>query len=280
MGRDIDETDAASLAGWRTVRRELGDSDVLVRALDLLGDELAGSTRQRMVSTLRGFCGYLIRGGLLPADPTDAEGLRVRGESSRQVRAFTDAEIGALLAAADETLPARVSSSWPTRDTAIVDVLAHCGLRVSELCALTLASVDETRKQPVLRVRAGAKGGKKRTVPIPAATLASIDAYLDERAGELKPTTRLFVRLDHSPVNQQFIDGLLRRLSTRAGVTPPQGAMAQALRHSYGMRLALHGVPLPAIQELLGHTDPRTSAIYAAAHTTDLTDALHDAGLL
>ena len=56
--------------------------------------------------------------------------------------------------------------------------------------------------------------------------------------------------------------------------------MAHALRHSYGMRLALRGVPLPVIQQLLGHTDPRTSAIYTAAHATDLTHALHDAGLL
>jgi hypothetical protein len=55
VGRTLDETDTASLSGWRTVRRELGDGDVLLRALDLLGGELAGSTRQRLVSTLRGF---------------------------------------------------------------------------------------------------------------------------------------------------------------------------------------------------------------------------------
>ncbi len=280
MGRDIVVTDAGSLAAWRSVRKELGDSDALRRAFDLLGDELAGSTRQRLVSTLRGFCSYLTRRGLLASDPTDAEELRLRGESTLEVRALTDTDIAALLAAAGETMPARVSSSWPTRDTAIVDVLAHCGLRVSELCALTVGAVDETGEQALLRVRAGAKGAKKRNVPIPAATLASIDAYLDERAGTLTPATRLFVRHDHAPLNQQFVDGLLRRLCTAADVTPPQGAMAHALRHSYGMRLALRGVPLPVIQQLLGHTDPRTSAIYTAAHTTDLTHALHDAGLL
>jgi len=140
MGRDLDETDTASLAGWRKVRKELGDSYVLLRALDLLGDELAGSTRQRLVSTLRGFCGYLTRRGLLASDPTDAEELRVRGESTLEVRALTDTGIDALLAAVGETQPARVSSSWPTRDTAIVDVLAHCGLRVAELCALTIGA--------------------------------------------------------------------------------------------------------------------------------------------
>jgi hypothetical protein len=33
---------------------EICDVEVLGRALDLLGDELASSTRQRMLSTLRG----------------------------------------------------------------------------------------------------------------------------------------------------------------------------------------------------------------------------------
>ena len=56
--------------------------------------------------------------------------------------------------------------------------------------------------------------------------------------------------------------------------------MAHALRHSYGMELALRGVPLPVIQQLLGHTDPRTSSIYTTAHATDLTDTLRAAGLL
>ncbi len=56
--------------------------------------------------------------------------------------------------------------------------------------------------------------------------------------------------------------------------------MAHALRHSYGMQLALRGVQIPVIQQLLGHTDPRTTAIYTTAHATDLTHALRDAGLL
>ena len=47
---------------------------------------------------------------------------------------------------------------------------------------------------------------------------------------------------------------------------------------SYGMELALRGVPLPFIQQLLGHADPRTCSIYTTAHATDLTDTLRDAG--
>ena len=99
-------------------------------------------------------------------------------------------------------------------------------------------------------------------------------------AGAAKITDRapLLVRHNGTRLTQQFVDSLLRRLTVTCGVTAPEGAMAHALRHSYGMELALRGVPLPVIQQLLGHADPRT--IYTAAHATDLTDTLRDAGLL
>src|SRR3954451_7467663 len=89
-----------SLTGWDFVMTELGDVDVLVRALDLLGDELACSSRQRALSTLRGLCGYLVRRGLLAATPCVAPELAVRSETGVVIAAFTAADIAALLAAA------------------------------------------------------------------------------------------------------------------------------------------------------------------------------------
>ena len=56
----------------------------------------------------------------------------------------------------------------------------------------------------------------------------------------------LFVRWDGSALNQQFVDTLLRRLAAAGGVAAPDGAMAHALRHSYGMELVLRGVPSPS----------------------------------
>jgi site-specific recombinase XerD len=56
--------------------------------------------------------------------------------------------------------------------------------------------------------------------------------------------------------------------------------MAHALRHTYGMDLAMRGVPLSVIQQLLGHDDPRTTSIYTVAHAEDLSAALADAGAL
>src|SRR4051812_32103119 len=105
-----------SLTGWDFVTTEIGDVDVLVRALDLLGDELASSSRQRALSTLRGFCGYLVRRGLSVANPCDAPELSVRSDTGVVVAAFTVDDIDALVAAAAAPPPSNVRSAWLARD--------------------------------------------------------------------------------------------------------------------------------------------------------------------
>ena len=60
----------------------------------------------------------------------------------------------------------------------------------------------------------------------------------------------------------------------------PDGAAAHALRHHFGVQLTLRGVPLPALQQLMGHADPRTTSIYTAMAEADLTGVLEDAGWL
>jgi site-specific recombinase XerD len=257
--------------------------DVVLRALDLLGVELAPPSRQRALSTLRGFCGWLVRRGHLPANPCDAPELVVARPVSGEVLSFRAEDVDRLLAAAGAPPSPKLRSVSPSREVAVIETLAHCGLRVSELTGLTVAGVERDRQQPILKVRAGAKRGKPRNVPIPRRTLAAIDAYLDERRrrfGSCTPNDWLFIRHTGQPLTQQFIDRALRRLANNAGITPPVGAMAHALRHAYGPDLAVRGVPLPVIQQLLGHDDPRTTSIYTAAHAEDLSAALADAGVL
>ena len=73
---------------------------------------------------------------------------------------------------------------------------------------------------------------------------------------------------------------MVRGLAHRAGVVLPEGAAAHAFRHHYGVTLALRGVAQPVISQLMGHADPRTTAIYTTVASTQLIAALDDAGLL
>jgi len=58
------------------------------------------------------------------------------------------------------------------------------------------------------------------------------------------------------------------------------GAAAHSFRHHYGVTLVLRGVPQAAISQLMGHADPRTTAIYTTVASSALIGVLDDAGLL
>src|SRR5215210_3271967 len=67
-----------------------------------------------------------------------------------------------------------------TRDLAIVLTLRHTGVRVSELCSLTLGDVETSERKGTLTVRSG-KGGKFRILPLNVDARQAITAYLKVR---------------------------------------------------------------------------------------------------
>lgn len=295
-GRPVDGPDEATY----DLRRDLGAVDVddlstetLLRALAVLRTTYAPTTVQRTVSTLRGFCRWLVRRGHLPSDPAADELLTVRDHRGRAdgsplpFHAFTSSEVEAMIDAAAAPPPS-ARSAWARRDVAVLATLAGCGLRAAELCALQVRDVDRGVERPILRVVRGTKGGRRRDVPLPRRVVERIDGYLDERRrrAEAAPALavsderHLFVRNDGRPLNQQFLDRLIRRCARQAGVAMPGDAAAHAFRHHFGVQLALRGVPLPVISELMGHADPRTTAIYTRAVGRHLVEALDDAGWL
>jgi integrase/recombinase XerD len=94
------------------------------------------------------------------------------------------------------------------------------------------------------------------------------------------PNAPLFARRDGRPFDVSVLDRLVRRLAATAGVSMPGDAAAHAFRHHFGVQLAVRGVPVPVIQELMGHRDPRTTSIYMRMTGRLLIDALDDAGWL
>ena len=283
QGRQVPAFPPHSLDGWQYVMTEFGDVDVLLRALDLLGAELAPSSRQRALSTLRGFCGWLVRRQHLSANPCDAPELTVKRTSSGEVLSFRPDDVERLLTAAATPPPPNVRSAWPARDVAVVETLAHCGSASANSSVSPSPASSATANRCCSRCAPAPRAASRATCPIPRRTLTA-DRRLPRgtspavRAGADR--SRLFVRHDGSPLTQQLLDRTLRRLASSAASTPPEGAMAHALRHAYGMDLAMRGVPLSVIQQLLGHDDPRTTSIYTAAHAEDLSAALADAGVL
>ena len=159
--------------------------------------------------------------------------------------------------------------------------MASTGARADEVCSATVGEIDRRAERPIWRV-GRAKGDKRRDVPLPSPTIVAVDTWLEERRERfpVKQADALFIRHNGSPLDVNVLDRLLRGLALRASVSLPPGASAHSLRHTYGVTLALRGVPQSVIAQLMGHADPRTTSIYTTVASTQLIAALDDAGLL
>ena len=129
-----------------------------------------------------------------------------------------------------------------------------CGLRLLEGARLRREDID--RERLVIRVRQG-KGRKDRYVPL-SEQLAKV---LDAHCREYRPQDWLFPGQQPGHyVSPGTIGRRLKLALAKSGVGKP--ATVHTLRHSYATHLLEQGVTLRVIQEVLGHTSPKTTAIY------------------
>jgi len=179
-------------------------------------------------------------------------------------------EVRVILAQPDQAIPDG------RRDAVLLSLLYDTGARVQELVDLTVRHI---RVETPAVVTLTGKGRKTRHVPLMTRTTALIEAYLGER--------RLMApgRLDH-PV---FYNRQGHKL-TRAGITYlvhkyvelaravcsslPNTVTPHTFRHSKAMHLLQANVNLIYIRDLLGHTDIRTTEVYARADTEMKRQAL------
>ena len=148
------------------------------------------------------------------------------------------------------------------RDSAIVHVLAFGGLRVGELCHLTLDDLEFERN--VLHIRSG-KGDKDREVVLEERSRAALDRYLADRAVSGIGTPRLF------PVGTVTVERVIRRAAKDAGI--PRRVTPHMLRHTLATALLSRGCDIRFIQKLLGHASVATTQIYTHVDTSALREA-------
>lgn len=161
------------------------------------------------------------------------------------------------------------------RDRAILETLFSTGLRVSELVALDVDSINiETGEFTVV-----GKGGKARIVYLSASAKHWIRRYLATRNDEFAP---LFLRYSGKNMAKNDPDGESLRLSSRsvqrlvkkyvhrAGLAVE--ATPHTLRHTFATGLLQEGADLRSVQELLGHSDVSTTQIYTHITNKRLKD--------
>lgn len=136
------------------------------------------------------------------------------------------------------------------------------GCRVSEVVRLRPEDLDLERR--LIHIRGG-KGSKDRYTLLSDVALAALQRYRD--AGAASPWLFPSSRPDRH-ISVRSVQHIVERAKARAGIT--RHVTVHTLRHCFATHLLEAGTDLRLIQELLGHTSPRTTAIYTHVSQTEL----------
>lgn len=155
----------------------------------------------------------------------------------------------------------------------IVELLARCGLRISEAVALRADAFQREGGREGLRVVG--KGNKVRWVPLPAGLHATLTAAAaDSPNGYLFPGKR-------GHLHPGTVRKHLRAMQTALAEAGLPGVHPHKLRHTFASLLFDRGAELRVVQDLLGHADPKVTARYAqptARRLGEAVDLLDDGG--
>lgn len=143
----------------------------------------------------------------------------------------------------------------------IIALLYSTGLRRGELINLKKVDVDIERKQVFVR---GGKGKKDRTTVLSDRMTNALLKYY----AAYNPRTYVFEGADGGQYSGSSIRMILKRALQKAGIE--KNITPHVLRHSFATHLMDKGTDTRYIQELLGHKNLNTTAIYAHVSKKDL----------
>jgi integrase/recombinase XerD len=209
------------------------------------------------VAAIRQLHRFLVEEGRRPDDPSaDLEPPRVPAGIPKPL---AEEEVAALLAAPQGADPVA------RRDRAILELLYATGMRVSELCGLSLGDVD----LDVRLVRVFGKGAKERIVPFGHHAEAALadwlgdggrPALVPDRWARRDDASALFLGVRGRRLGRQHVWLILHDHGTRVGLS--DRLSPHVLRHSCATHLLDHGADLRVVQELLGHSSISTTQVY------------------
>jgi len=241
---------AASLQNNSDTLLTASRADVLAYLAGLMKHSTSPRTAARKLSALRRFYAWLVRERLVEEDPTLLVDSPKIGRSLPKT--LSEADVRLLLDAPD------TNTTIGLRDRAMVEVLYGCGLRVSEIIALSVDSVNLAEGV----VRVWGKGNKERLVPMSEHSCDWMRRYSRSARVDLMktPTEVLFLSLRGREMTRQTFWHRISHYGEQIGLN--MQLSPHIIRHAFATHLVNHDADLRVVQLLLGHSDLSTTQIY------------------
>jgi integrase len=245
----------ATVQAWRVSleERRLGSSSIIIR-----------------MSAIRKLAAEAADNGLLAAETAGIR--RIKSVKSTGIRVgnwLSQRQAQALVSAPD------ITTLSGLHDRAILAGLLGCGLRPSEVAALTFAHVQQRDGRWCIVDLVG-KHGRVRTAPMPAWVKAAIDAWTTTAGvagGHVFRTANRAGTVTGERLGEKVVWQMLRRCGAEVGVP---GIAPHDLRRTCAKLCRAAGGELEQIQMLLGHASVQTTERYLGTRQ-DLVRAPNDA---
>jgi len=227
---------------------------------DLKNEDLALSSINRILSTLRSFYAYQEREYQMSNPMKEIESSKI---PLRLPKALTVSQITQLIestANGDELVS--------LRNRAILELLYSTGGRVSEIVGININDISDIKSDDtdVRVIKLRGKGGKERIVPMGSYSVKAIDDYLvrvrpaySQRKVNGK-NEALFLNQRGSRLSRQSAWQVVVDSADRCGMT--EHISPHVFRHSFATHLLDGGADIRVVQELLGHASVTTTQIY------------------
>ncbi|AKI98005.1 site-specific tyrosine recombinase/integron integrase [Kosmotoga pacifica] len=217
---------------------------------------LSPSSVARHLSTLKTFYMFLYVSGTVNKIPTD---LVKAPRTRRRIPEYISYE------EVQRILNAFPNTHLGRRNRAIIALMYYCGLRVSEVCSLSIRDIS-LESDPLVRVKSG-KGNKDRIVPLTPDAVRILNEYLlyREKFPDANGHTRLFVGIHGEPLTRKSVNKMLQNHVKK--IFPDKHFHPHIFRHSCATHLLQRGASIKVVQEILGHANISTTSIYL--HITD-----------
>ncbi|SIS41325.1 tyrosine recombinase XerD subunit [Corynebacterium appendicis CIP 107643] len=211
---------------------------------------LAASSASRALVVARGLHKFAVSEGAVAADV--AAGVSPPKVGEKLPDTLTIDEVGKLLDACPDETPAQL------RDKALLEVLYATGARISELLALVVDDIAETRDF----IKVTGKGDKQRIVPVGGAAQRALEAYLVRGRPALTTgkSHAVFLNKRGGALSRQSSWTIIKDAASRAGLD--KAISPHTMRHSFATHLLEGGADVRTVQELLGHASVTTTQIY------------------
>lgn len=249
-GKDLDRLGEFTwTTGGQDPIDELNEEDLQRYLAWLRKQELAQSTIERHIASLRAFYKFLVDREIRDDNPSADLSFRDRGRSLPTV--WSEGEIESFL----DELEGR-------RDRALFELLYSTGMRVSELTSLDWRDYSVGDRT----VQVTGKGGKERLVPVGPTAAKCLREY--RNTVEDDPESPMFRNSRSDRLTSRGVRYLVDKYQKQCPVSKPLSP--HVFRHSCATHMLNRGADLKTVQALLGHESLSTTQVYTHVSTDQL----------